>query len=80
MRNLRHLLSAAVLMFAMAISTSAGQIEIPRPNPSSVQSSTTAGGQIEIPPAAGVIDAPAPTSDSIIGVALNLVRGVLSLF
>lgn len=80
MRNFRHLLSAVMLILALAISTSAGQIEIPRTNPSPVQASTTTEGQIDLAVDDGQISTTAPSSDSVIEAALNLVRGVLSLF
>lgn len=88
MRTFHKFFGVVVLTLTLTPSTFAGQIDLPKSNPAASPSSVTTDGdistgvtgQIDIPLAAGVIDTPAPASDSVIEAALNLVRGVLSLF
>jgi hypothetical protein len=88
MRTFRKFFGGVVLTLTLTPFTFAGQIDLPKPNPATSPSSVTTNGdistgvtgQIEIPSAAGDIHTTAPASDSVFEAALNLVRGVLSLF
>lgn len=84
MRKLQHFFGAVVLMFMLSLTAAAGVMDTPIAPPSAVKAegdiATGIVGQMDTPNAAGDIHTPAPSTDSFIEAALNLVRGVLSLF
>jgi hypothetical protein len=80
MKTMRKLTVGAALTLLFTLPVFAGDIHTTVTSQPPTEQSITMNGQIEIPVATGDISTPAPTSDSIIQVALNLVRGVLSLF
>ena len=88
MKKREFFVAAVVLTLALSHSVLAGVMHTPvaSPPPNS-ESATTSGevstgvaGQMDAPQVAGIIHNPAADSDSVFEAALNLVRGVLSLF
>jgi hypothetical protein len=84
--NIKKFCLAFALTVAFALSAYAGDISTgiaSAPPRTSVAAngdiSTGIAGQIEIPVANGVISTTAPTSDSVLQAALNLLRGVMAL-
>ncbi|HMF56603.1 MAG TPA: hypothetical protein VK619_09685 [Pyrinomonadaceae bacterium] len=75
MKSLRRFCAAVALSFALALSASAGVIDLPGSTPPSPPGSATTQGEIQIPGATanGIV-----SSDTIINVALSLLEGVLS--
>lgn len=80
MKTLRKLTAGTVLTLLFALPVLAGDIHTTVTSQPPAQPSVTTSGQIDIPVANGDISTPAATTDSVFEAALNLVRGVLSLF
>ena len=87
MRHRGRFIGAIVLALVLHHSAVAGVIHTPAPAPPPPET-VTSGGQIttgvteptDTPSVAGVISTPASSADSVVDMALSLVRSVLALF
>ncbi len=88
MKNLQKVLGAALLALVFSSPASAGVIDTPASTPPPPPASITTGGEIsagvteptDAPGVTGVISTPAQAPDSVVAIALSLVRSVWALF